>query len=117
MGSLLEQHFRAGNWPSKTKNAANLDEILAGVRTCCGPTGIRNGIRRSGQAGAPESSLQKLFHCWSRGAFERDISIALRRRGVSAAPMQIGEHRGPQVGAHQPLRRLEACENIESSGG
>ncbi len=48
----------------------------------------------AGAAGS-ESSLQKLLHCRSRSRFEGYIPVARRRLGVSAAPMQVGQHRSP----------------------
>jgi len=39
--------------------------------------------------------------------------MALRVRYMSQAPMQVGEHRGPQVGTLEPRRSLDALEKGE----
>jgi hypothetical protein len=37
------------------------------------------------------------------------------RRGISAAPMQVGQYRGPQIGGGEPRRGYEVFENGETS--
>src|SRR5688500_14149049 len=64
-----------------------------------------------------KAALQKRFHGRSGSGFESDVSIAIRHLEISAASMQVGQHRRPDVRTRQPCRWFETLEDSESLGG